>query len=129
MRRFIAILLLAILSSSLSAPLFGLSSNADSNLPACCRRNGKHHCAAGMAMAMQIDRSGKQIRTVSEKCPYCPYATTAAQGHFSPPPPNGAFYASVLSHPSKFAQTEARFRISFDRSRQKRGPPAAAVAS
>jgi hypothetical protein len=127
MRRFIAILLLVLFGSSLSAPLFGLSSTADGNLPACCRRDGKHHCAMGMAM--QVDQSAKQIRAISEKCPYCPYAAVAAQGHLSALPRHGAFYAFVLSHPSDSAQTLARFRASFDPSHPKRGPPAVVVAS
>jgi hypothetical protein len=29
----------------------------------------------------------------------------------------------VVSHPAGIAQTEARYRVNFNRSRQKRGPP------
>jgi len=42
-RRFSAILLLALLSFSLLTP--ALASDSNSKLPACCRRQGKHHCA------------------------------------------------------------------------------------
>ena len=115
-----AILLLVIFGSSGSAPLLGLSSDAYGNLPICCRRDGKHQC---MMRMMEINQSDKQLSRISEKCPYGPWATVAVQRHFSVLPPNGAFYASVLSHPSNSAQTQARLRISFDRSRQKRGPP------
>jgi hypothetical protein len=121
MRRSIAIFLLVILSSSLGTPLFGLSSNTDSNLPACCRRDGKHHCASQAMMGMR--QSGKQMTAIGEKCPCYPCAATTAQMHSSVPPPSGVFYPSVLSHPPNSAQSRAGFRISFDRSRQKRGPP------
>jgi hypothetical protein len=32
-------------------------------------------------------------------------------------------FAEIVAHPSAQPQTEARYRISFGRSRQKRGPP------
>ena len=36
----------------------------------------------------------------------------------------GRFIAfAVISHPAALEQTEARYRVSFSRSRQKRGPP------
>ena len=44
MRRASAMLLLVLSGFSLISPsVFALS--AESKLPACCRRNGKHHCA------------------------------------------------------------------------------------
>jgi hypothetical protein len=43
MRRVLASLLLAIISLSLLTPV--LLANASSELPACCRRFGKHHCS------------------------------------------------------------------------------------
>jgi hypothetical protein len=45
MRRFLASLLLVVISLSLVSPL--LASAAKSDVPACCLRNGKHHCAMG----------------------------------------------------------------------------------
>lgn len=127
MRRFIAVFLLVILASSLSEPLFAFSSNTDGALPVCCRRDGTHHCALGHKMEMT--QSGNQVSTIVAKCPHCPWATVTAQEHFSVLRDGGIFYASVLSHPAIAAQTEAGFRISFDRTHQKRGPPAASCLS
>ncbi len=38
-------------------------------------------------------------------------------------PPAGSIMIARISHPSAIEQTAARYRISFSRSRQKRGPP------
>jgi hypothetical protein len=38
------------------------------------------------------------------------------------------FFGCILSHPTIHAQTEARYRISFSRSRQKRGPPSSVLS-
>jgi len=43
LRRVSAILLLALIGLSLMVPAFG--ADAVTNLPACCRRAGKHHCS------------------------------------------------------------------------------------
>jgi hypothetical protein len=40
------------------------------------------------------------------------------------PEPGAAFFAAVESHPTLATQTEAKYRIAFDRTRLKRGPPA-----
>src|SRR5215467_14052504 len=45
MRRLVAILAVAWLSISLIAPML-FAAGAESNLAACCRRNGQHHCAS-----------------------------------------------------------------------------------
>ncbi|HKD05441.1 MAG TPA: DUF2946 family protein [Bryobacteraceae bacterium] len=45
MRRLIASLLLGLISVMLMAP--ALSASAASGTPACCRRDGKHHCGTG----------------------------------------------------------------------------------
>jgi hypothetical protein len=61
-----------------------------------------------------------------EKCPMLPKAIlpgTAAR-HLCTLPSSGTFYAALRSHPACNPQTEARYRISFHRARQKRGPPA-----
>jgi hypothetical protein len=38
--------------------------------------------------------------------------------------PAQVVFAAIVSHPAAHAQTEARYRISFSRAWQKRGPPA-----
>ena len=46
-------LLLALFSFSLISPAV-LASDADSKLPACCKRNGKHHCDAAISTDQEV---------------------------------------------------------------------------
>jgi hypothetical protein len=59
-----------------------------------------------------------------EKCPYCPAAIAVVHGDTFGPPPSQAIFAGLIAHPVVAAQTESKLRISRNRSRQKRGPPA-----
>ena len=68
MRRALAILLVTVFSLPLIAPALA-STPDDSQLPACCRRGGKHHCA----MAMEMGIIPSRFHVVSEKCPYSPF--------------------------------------------------------
>jgi len=122
MRRALAITIIFLLSLPLAAPLFGFEA---SDLPACCRRNGMHHCMSGIVMAPGTPL----ISIIAPKCPSWPKAMAA--------PWAGGFACSrahvigllLFAHPHSASQTNARYRICFSRSRQKRGPPAALAAS
>jgi hypothetical protein len=118
MRRVIALSLMMLFSCTLIAPLF--ASGADAYVPACCRRNGKHHC-------MMERRSGQEkgITSVSEKCPYCPVGTCAEYFQIFKPESGDLFSAGVVRHLSIAPQTEALYCISPFRSHPKRGPPLA----
>ncbi|HEY6448950.1 MAG TPA: hypothetical protein VIY53_21025 [Acidobacteriaceae bacterium] len=118
MRRALALLLLVGFSFPLIAPLFA-SAPSEASLPACCRRNGKHHCAMGASVVVS-----SRYATVAAQCPYSPFAGLAFMlphgftGH--------AQLAAEVQAPGPAAivrDAEAGYRISFDRSRQKRGPP------
>jgi hypothetical protein len=126
MRRAIAIFLLLIFGSFLSAPSLAASSDPYGNLPACCRRNGKHHC---MMRMMQSDPKAEQVSAPPQKCPFFPHTRLVIQvrSHALTPRPPVACYAALQSHPACHAQSEAQRCIAFDRSCQKRGPPAAVV--
>jgi hypothetical protein len=123
MFRVVSTALLLVLSFTLIAPLLALGQTGESNLPACCRRNGKHHCAMRMVERTVAKTSGTQVGAPPEKCPYCP-SSVATSGHR---PLALVDTASVLGTletlPTVIAQTESKWRISRDRSRQKRGPP------
>lgn len=99
-------------------PLFGANA-AEAQLPVCCRRNGKHHCE----MAREVAPRKVSLGTVGEKCPYsiAPPATVVLPPYA--PPASASIFAGIARHPAVAAQVEAQFRISFDRARQKRGPP------
>ncbi len=80
MRRFVSIVFLLLCSlGPLSALLPG---SAESQLPACCRRHGVHHCA--MAMAEQGSGGGHVVSAPS-RCPQFHRSSPATRGAFAPP--------------------------------------------
>ena len=117
MRRAAAGLLLSVFGFSLIAPALIAE---ESNLPACCRRLGAHHCALASA-----NSTGQELSAIQEKCPTYPTARVSPQSFLTMllTPPE-VIFASIVSHPAVHARTEARYRVSFSRARQKRGPPA-----
>jgi hypothetical protein len=119
MRRAVAISLMMLFSWTLIAPFF--VRDADANLPACCRRSGRHHCA--MRMMGELAGNQRGFTTVVEKCPYCPLSVSPINSPTYKAETAGAFYAEFVSHPALAPQTEAHYRISFLRNHQKRGPP------
>jgi hypothetical protein len=119
-RRLLAISLLFLFSLPLISPLLG-DGVAEASLPACCRRSGKHHCEMPDA-STATSRSG--AGAVQEKCPYAPAAPAILILPSFTPSTAAAIFAGITSHPAIAAQAEAQLRISFDRARQKRGPPA-----
>jgi len=124
MRRLLASALLLAFFSPLIAPVFTASIN-ETELPACCRRNGKHHC---MMYRMAMGLAPWPYRTVQEKCPYAPFAHLSIllfHGYFNHERPAAGTHSAVLA--ARVRQAEAGYRISFFRSRQKRGPPLLAV--
>jgi hypothetical protein len=129
MRRALASVLSALLSLPLIAP--AILANADSNLPTCCRRNGQHHCsmpgstsAPSMDAAMADSERGPAIEASRSRCPYYPVLTEASgASKVASLNASQAIFASLISQPAAPAQTEARYRVSFSRSRHKRGPP------
>jgi hypothetical protein len=122
MRSFWA-LLLAIVFSAPPAFLTALS-GPSTGLPACCRRSGIHKCGMAAALGHSVSSSESATQTVSGKCPFS--STRRPEGLVSVaslPFPTRIPFAYLLNHPAVHPQTEALFRISFERSRQKRGPP------
>lgn len=123
MRRAFAILLTMLVSLPLILPAF--VSGANVKLPACCRKNGKHGCGMTNIAKVVSDSTHPSIGSVKAKCPSYPSsnsgpATSVAFNHDTAQ----LFFAEAVSHPAPRAQAEARYRISFTRASQKRGPPA-----
>jgi hypothetical protein len=119
--KFIASALLLILACDTTLP--ALLAGPESNLPACCRRDGKHHCAMLEMLEKQQENAGPSWKTVAKKCPLFPRGTVAFFADSASTPPAAGF-AGLLSGASIVkAQTEVLFRISHSRTRQKRGPP------
>jgi hypothetical protein len=116
MRRMLAITITLLLGFTLAEPLFAV--DTASSLPQCCRRNGLHRCVNGMASGADMS-----ISTVASRCPAFPKATAApALNSFTLAVARSAD-TPLFVHPASTPQTEARYRIAFARSRQKRGPP------
>jgi hypothetical protein len=111
-----------------AAAFLRASSDPESDLPACCRRNGVHHCAM-MDRFTEMTSSGAPAFTAPpQRCPVYPQhpgmVFPRSPFHFAVIPTGGAGWAGLREHPACHAQTEARYRISCDRARLKRGPPA-----
>lgn len=123
MRRIAGTILFAVLLVPVFLPFFAQRNNPDSQLPACCRRDGKHHCAMKMAAAMDEPSSDHTVKSASPACPYCPASTTVAPTVAFYPPAAAAFYASVVRHPAIHQQTAVNLLVAESRSHQKRGPP------
>src|SRR6185312_8905801 len=89
MRRMAAILLLLSFGLFLSSPLLAAASNPYANLPACCRKGGKHHCLTSMMMEREMDQSGTHVSAPPEKCPFFPKAMLpiTSPGHLLTIPP------------------------------------------
>src|SRR5271163_2380055 len=117
MKRLLAITMMLLFAVPLAAPFF--VADATSNLPECCRRNGSHHCAG----AMTDDSGSRTFSTIASKCPNFPKAIAVRSLTSFATAPSRVGGIPLFVHPASTPQTEARYRISFARSRQKRGPP------
>jgi hypothetical protein len=125
-RKFLAILMVFVFGAFYAAPLLKAASNdPDAGLPACCRHNGKHHCAMMDEYLKPLDARTPQFRATPQHCPLYPHSTTAPVVRYHAGlMPSAAFLANIVSHPAVQPQVRAVYRLSLDRSRQKRGPPA-----
>jgi hypothetical protein len=119
LRHASAISLLAAICLSLIAP--AVFAGAETNLPACCRRNGAHHCA--MATDDSISATQTSFQPV-KPCPSFPVGAAVSGGSVAFLGDSTTNFALTVSHPSKRLQPQAFYRISFSRSCRQRGPPA-----
>jgi len=121
-RRVSAAALLAVFSLSLIGPALSTSDPA-SNLPPCCRRDGKHHCA--MMASRSAPSSGPVLQ--STRCPLFPTAKCIPVNRtVGLPSISHAGCAARVSRPTvrPRGQAQALLCDSFSRARQKRAPPA-----
>jgi hypothetical protein len=101
--------------------MFALTLQTPENkLPACCRRDGKHHCAMMDAAGFSSER---EMRALPEQCPFRTQAVTLGHVTSYLPGASAVHYSELTSHPAIHAQVRAAFRISEERTHQKRGPP------
>jgi hypothetical protein len=120
-RRVLSFALLLLFSLPLISPLLALTATSDANLPACCRRNGAHHCTS---MAGPTDPpAGINLAAIPQHCPAYPAVVTSARHGDLSFHAASLIFAGIVSHPTVKPQTQARARVALDISRQKRGPP------
>jgi hypothetical protein len=122
LRRFSAILLLALFSFSLLSAALG-APDPDANLPACCRRNGKHHCS--MSMGGGSPQSGAGFHA-NDKCPMYPGVVLSAAGPIALQVPS-TVRLNVPDHSRMRGNRTPRgvnLRVLRDEAHLKRGPPA-----
>lgn len=128
-RRLLAIALALLIGLPTVTPLFALRVAGDPSRPACCRRDGKHHC-----MLMDVETgapSGATGITAAALSERCPYGSKSLPGTIHPDwslHTSEAICSGIASHPSIAPQTESKRRTSVDRSRQQRGPPVIPLA-
>lgn len=126
MRRLLSILLFWATLFPMVAPALTTGAMGQSTLPACCRRGGQHHCMMSTeerAFLMRELEGPLRFGTPPEECPYRQHAVVAAHLQVYTPGATATHPAFLLREPSVMGQAECLRRISFDRSRQKRGPP------
>ena len=122
-RKLLAITLLALLGMPLLQPLLALTGASETNLPACCRRHGIHHCWMSMAERSQVISRTPRFLLPIEKCPYYPASIPITSSSYFVPPIAQAIFAELVAYQAIAVRTDSKRRISFHRSHQKRGPP------
>ena len=125
-RRILSILLFWATLFPMVAPALSTGAMGQSMLPACCRRGGMHHCSMSpeeQARVMRELEGGIRFSKMPEQCPYRQCSLVAAHLQVFTTSATVTHAAFLLHAPSVAAQAECLRRISFDRSRQKRGPP------
>jgi hypothetical protein len=118
-KRALASLLLSVLTLPL-LPAF--VETAVSTIPACCRRNGKHHCAKTDDDSQAA--SGAALRAIDARCPLYPKTSAQPSGSTPIQVSQASFvHDPVLSSPAAAERFENLRSTAYDRSSQKRGPP------
>jgi len=121
MQRGVATALAVLFSWLLILPAF--AAPAALNAAPCCRKGGAHQCAMSSS-----EDSTAGVRTVRAKCPFANGSLSFCSHFSSCAPESGeSVYAGLIQPASVSIQTQASFRFSYDRSRQKRGPPLSIV--
>jgi hypothetical protein len=131
MRRILSILLLLALGLGPAGAADGLASGLrsgwtgkvdESRVPACCRRDGKHHCS--MSAEQFADLSGETTVAARESCPCMPQALASTAPQLSALAKNTP---AAIGFPAQFhaPRTVTSVAHSGDsRDWPRRGPPA-----
>jgi hypothetical protein len=123
MRRILILALLAAFGLPAVAPALTLGQVTENSLPACCRRNGVHHCMGNM------QRPANAAPAFTERCPSFPQpSTTPSQTSGATPLLIQQSIAFEFAAMDAAYQADTQRRISRSRSHHKRGPPTVLLA-
>ncbi|MGB8481445.1 MAG: hypothetical protein WCE63_21770 [Acidobacteriaceae bacterium] len=120
MRRWFASILLLLTALLPLQPLVA-SAQADASLPACCRRNGAHHCM--MMQSMMLTDSGTQTSVRAARCPLWKITVSPAVVAVAAAPLSLSSKPAVAEDVVAIAPSLLFIRLA--RSRSARAPPAA----
>ena len=126
MRKLLSLLLLAVFSLPLLLPALALAQGPESNLPACCRRNGAHHCTMS-AQEMQQLLNGIKASAPRRHCPNYPVAITTLRHVDLATLKATPAVASFVRESAVLISSETRVRLALDNTHLTRGPPASAL--
>ena len=121
MQRLLASLILCIVAWGPLSPL--ATATAGDPIPACCRRDGKHHCTMSGSTRTEMGATGVYWSKTQSRCPMCPRMIRTNPRTQAGLSASAAVFAAIISHPAVFSQTQSEYRVSAARSHQKRGPP------
>ncbi len=121
--RAISGFLLAFFLVPLFIPFF--NSGSESTLPACCRRDGKHHCAmsAGLRQSVLSASSEPVVRDATPPCPYRSRLLMAFISRVLLVHRASVFSGQGVSHTAPSLETSVHALLSEIRSNLQRGPP------
>jgi hypothetical protein len=125
-RKLLSLLLLAVFSLPLLLPALALAQGPESNLPACCRRNGAHHC---MMSAEQMQRllNGIKASAPHSHCPLYPAAITPLRHVDLAVPVAAAALTTITYVAAAPFRTDSGIRAALDNAHHPRGPPRSSI--
>jgi hypothetical protein len=127
MRRLLSFALLLVFGLPVVAPALGPTAEAEINLPACCRRNGAHHCTKTPEQLAAM-LHGNQFNAVQSKCPCCPSAPINLHQQTMALHSPGSRLIAFVSLAAKCRQAKAWARVALAGARHKRGPPVVRIS-
>jgi hypothetical protein len=117
MRRFVAIFVALNFSWMLILPAFARSSHSD--LPPCCRKDGKHQCQ----MATAKGSAEASFLVIKDKCPCVPHSAFARSVEIFSPLVKPAVVVAADATVKLCTAAQAGCAASHHPANQKRGPP------
>ena len=100
-----------------------LGADSSSNLPACCRNDGKHHCAMAARLSNLQDQRESRFRGALEKCPYRPMRLGTVVPQLAQPSRPLQFHNECERYLARTAHFDGPALACQSRSHLKRGPP------